>query len=145
MQRLSTIPGIDALTIASQPPAGGAAPKTLKIQGRDMTDRNNRLPVVDRVAIVPGYFRALEVGVIGGRDFTTSDGAPGSEVAIVNPPFVTRYFPNDDPLGKRIRLGSDLDRGTEDTTAPWVTIVGVSPAIFQRSQRNELTAQPTVY
>ena len=144
-ERLQTVPGVDSLTVVSQPPAGGAAMRTLKIEGRDMTDANNRLPNVARIMVDPGYFNALDLGVRRGRGFTESDGAAGSEVVIVNEVFATRYFENADPLGSRIRLGTDLDRGTEDLQSPWHTIIGVSPPVFQQSPNQDLSVQPTIY
>jgi putative ABC transport system permease protein len=101
--------------------------------------------MVGGVLAVPGYFDALDVTVRRGRDFTEADGAAGGEVAIVNEEFVERYFPGEDPLGKRLRLGTDLDRGTEDLTAPWVTIVGVGPSIYQQSPQQDLSVQPMFY
>jgi predicted permease len=146
LQRLGSLPGIGSMTIASQPPAGGAQLRTLKIDGREIADKDNRLPTVDRIAVVAGYFQFLHTGVSRGRAFTDTDGHAGGEVAIVNPSFASKYFPNEESLGKRIRLGTDFVRGTDDPTAVWATIVGVSPAIFQRQgPNNDLNVQPTVY
>jgi putative ABC transport system permease protein len=145
MERLGALPGMDGVTIASHPPAGGAASRTLKLEGRELIDENNRLPIVARVAVFPGYFEALGLTVRRGRDFIEADGAAGAEAVIVNEPFVARYFPGEDPLGKRLRLGNDLDRGTEDLAAPWVTIIGVSPPVFQQSRDQDLSVQPTIY
>ncbi|HXT16145.1 MAG TPA: ABC transporter permease [Gemmatimonadaceae bacterium] len=144
-ERLQTVPGVDSLTIVSQAPAAGAQQRTLKIEGRDMTDANNRLPTVARLVVEPDYFDALDLSIARGRRFTETDGAPGSEAAIVNEVFAARYFENGDPLGSRIRLGEDLSRGTEDLAAPWLTIVGVSPPVYQQSPTQELRVQPTVY
>jgi predicted permease len=144
-ERLETLPSMDTLTIVSHPPAGGAAFRTLKIEGREMTDANNRLPSVARLSVVPGYFDALDLTVRRGRAFTETDGAAGAEAVIVNEPFVARYFPDEDPLGKRLRLGEDLNRGTEDLEAAWLTIIGVSPPVFQQSPNQDLSVQPTVY
>jgi predicted permease len=144
-ERLDGVPGVDSLTIVSQAPAAGAVTRTLKIEGRDMTDANNRLPTVARLVVVPDYFAALGLAVRRGRAFTETDGAPGSEAVIVNEVFATRYFENTDPLGSRMRLGEDVNRGTEDPAAPWLTIVGVSPPVFQQSPNQDLRVQPTVY
>ena len=144
-ERLQNLPGVDSLTVVSQPPAGGAAMRTLKIEGRDMTDANNRLPNVARIMVSPDYFTALDLSLRRGRGFTEADGAAGAEVVIVNEVFATRYFENADPLGSRIRLGADLDRGAEDLNSPWHTIIGVSPPVFQQSPNQDLSVQPTVY
>ncbi|RPI61997.1 MAG: FtsX-like permease family protein [Lysobacterales bacterium] len=144
-ERLESLPGVDALTIVSQPPAGGAVTRTLKIEGREMTEANNRLPTVARLVVVPDYFETLSLTLRRGRGFAETDGAPGAEAVIVNEPFVARYFPDADPLGARLRLGEDVNRGTEDLAAPWLTIIGVSPPVFQQSQNQDLRVQPTVY
>jgi len=146
-ERLENVPGVDSVTIASTPPAGGGQFRTLKIEGRDMVDANNRLPNVGRITVVPEYFAALDLTVRLGRGFNEQDGAAGAEVVIVNEVFVERYFPDADPIGARLRLGGDLNRGTEDVTAPWLTIIGVSPPVFQLSRQNsqDLSIEPTVY
>jgi len=143
MERLRAIPGIDRLTIASHAPAGGAQGKTLSVAGRNLADSNNRLPNVGRVAVLPEYFQTMGLSVRRGRDFSVADGRPGGEVAIVNEPFVTRYFSGEDVIGKQIRL-SDSER--EDANGPWLTIVAVSPPVLQQGgPTNELRVQPTVY
>ena len=144
-ERLRTLPTADAVTMASNPPANGALIRTLKIEGREMTDTNNRLPIVGAIAVAPGYFGALGLAIRRGRAFTETDGAAGAESVIVNEPFVALYFPDEDPLGKRLRLGGDLNRGAEDPAAPWLTIIGVSPGVFQWNQGQDLSIRPTVY
>jgi len=144
-EQLEALPNVGTLTIVSQPPAGGAQGRTLKIDGREMTDENNRLPTVGRLTVMPDYFESLNLQIRRGRGFTEADGAPGAEAVIVNEVFVTRYFPDTDPIGVRLRLGGNLDRGTDDPTVPWLTIVGVSPPVFQQSQNQDLKVQPTVY
>ncbi len=63
----------------------------------------------------------------------------------MNEPFVTRFFSGGDAIGKRIRLGQDLDRAAEDPNTPWLTIISVSPPVLQQTGRNDSTIQPTVY
>jgi predicted permease len=65
-----------------------------------------------------GYFRTLGVPIVRGRDFLTSDRADSPRVVIVNEQFVRNYYPNQDAVGKRLRLnGSD---------GPFAEIVGVA-------------------
>ena len=144
-EKLRALPGMQSVTMASNPPAGGAMFRGLSIEGREMTDANNRLPIVGALSIAPGYFDALGLTIGRGRAFTATDGALGAEAVIVNESFVTRYFPGEDPLGKRLRLASDPNRGAEDATARWLTIVGVSPPVFQWSQEQDVRIRPTVY
>jgi predicted permease len=145
-EQLLSLPGMDSLVIASHPPAGGAALRTLKIEGRVMTDKNNRLPIEGRIAVFPGYFQSMNIKLSRGRDFRQADGLPGAEAAIVNQQFVTKYFPGEEPLGKRLRLGQDLNRGLDDPHAPWATIIGISPGVFQQPGREDaLKIQPEIY
>jgi len=72
------------------------------------------------VVTTPGYLRTLEIPLIRGRSFLSSDSAQALPVALVNEAFVRRYFPNEDSIGKRLRLDTDsLDRPN------WSEIVGV--------------------
>jgi hypothetical protein len=73
--------------------------------------------------------------------FTSEDGAVGREAAIVNERFAAMYFPDADPLGRRIRLTTANARGA---TPSWITIVGVSPTIRQRNG-SQPDPDPVVY
>jgi putative ABC transport system permease protein len=74
----------------------------------------------DYFAISPDYLRTLGIPLIRGRNFLSSDSAQALPVALVNWAFVRRYFPNEDSIGKHIRLDtSGLDR------PDWSEIVGV--------------------
>jgi putative ABC transport system permease protein len=68
--------------------------------------------------VVPGYFKALGANITRGRDFDSSDGVPGRFTAIVNEQFASQYWPGENPIGKRLRKGSQ-------TAVPWLTVVGV--------------------
>ena len=70
--------------------------------------------------VTPGYFRTLEVPLLAGRDFTDADTAGSPRVIIIDATLARRFFADRDPLGHRIKLGGP------DSTAPWMTIVGVA-------------------
>jgi putative ABC transport system permease protein len=77
-----------------------------------------------RIAVSPGYFAAFHIplvsGLASGRLFNQDDDLRSQPVAIVSRRFQARYFPGENPLGHRIRMGS----GRTDQT-PWMTIAGV--------------------
>jgi len=124
VDRLNQIQGVESLAVASNPPAGGAGGRQLRLQDRNIADANNKPPTVNALIIAPGYFRALGLGTTQGREFTEADGAPGAEAVIVNDSFAGKYFPNDNAVGKHIKLGAK-------DHAPWIRIVGISPRIVQ--------------
>jgi putative ABC transport system permease protein len=71
------------------------------------------------VLISPGYFTALQVPILEGREFQPSDDVHASPVAVVDRSFAERYFGNTDPIGHHIRIDRDK------TNHPWSEIVGV--------------------
>jgi putative ABC transport system permease protein len=76
------------------------------------------LPVLRVVAVSENYFDLLGIKLRSGRLFDSSDNASSSPVAVLDENFAQRYWPGQDPLGKRIQL-SPVDNG------PWVTVIGV--------------------
>jgi len=127
-ERLAALPDLESFTIASGIPASGAELMYLHLADRVMANSDGRPPRVATTAIGAGYFAALGLTMPSGREFTAADGDPGAEAAIVNQRFAAQYWPGEDPVGKKIRLGPNpLAQST------WSTVVGVSPAIRQTS------------
>jgi predicted permease len=81
------------------------------------------------------YFETLQIPLVRGRDFTESDATDGVQVAVVSEAFVKRYWPNEDPLGKRFLIG--LQEREERT------IVGVVGDIHVRGLERE--SEPQFY
>jgi len=139
-ERLGAIASIRAGTVASNPPMGGGATLRLTIEGRP-TPAGEQPPQVTRVTVGPRYFDTIGLRLARGRAFADTDGATGHEVGIVNQRFVSMYFQNEDPVGRRIKLVPDVP--TEPEPA-WLTIVGVSPTVRQRNVQ-DLDPDPVVY
>ena len=68
-----------------------------------------------------GYLQLLGLSLLRGRDFEDQDGLPGKETVIVSHALAVRYFQNQDPVGKQMRL---YDR--DNKPRPWMTIIGVA-------------------
>jgi predicted permease len=126
-ERLNAIPTISSATVASNMPFGGAPRRLLTIDGRVLLN-DEKPPTVPALTIGVRYFDTLDLRLVRGRGFGGTDGTPGHEAAIVNRRFAAMYFPNEDPIGRRIRVTSQNARGAE---VPWVTIVGISPTVRQ--------------
>jgi|SRR5437762_5896324 len=77
------------------------------------------LPSADMFIVAGDYFGALRIPLARGRLLTRRDGVEDPPTALVSASFAARYFPSADPIGRRIRLGTELDHGS------WLTIVGV--------------------
>jgi putative ABC transport system permease protein len=68
--------------------------------------------------VTPDYFRTMEIPLLSGRLFEAQDGPDATQVIVINQTMANRYFPGEDPIGKRINLGNPQTNG-------WLTIVGV--------------------
>ncbi len=91
-----------------------------------------------RLYMSDGFFQAMHVPMLSGRGFNQADALTTEPVAIVNKKFVQMYFPNESPLGHRIRMSA-----ARDSNQPWVRIVGVAGnAAYQWVDQ---TARPAMY
>ena len=135
MPRVASIPGVEAVAYTSNLPLSGAAGWNFEIEGQH-SDPDKR-PSVAGLIITPDYFRVINQPLIRGRMFTDSDGLPGKEAVIINQRFAARYWPNQDPLGKRIRLH-------RNGAQPWMTVAGISPDIRQNNPSGR-ELDPVIY
>ena len=110
-------------------PLGGASTRLLAIDGRAPA-AGETAPTVWTLTVSPPYFAAIGLQLLRGRGFGDNDGVAGAEAAIVNQRFAEMFFPNDDAIGHHIRL---TDVNASGSPPPWMTIVGVSPTVRQRS------------
>ena len=99
------------------PLRGDNASGTFIIEGRPADDPAD-LPFASIGSVSGGYFDAMGIPLLSGRTFRDSDSADAPPVAIVNATFVRKYWPAEDPVGKRIRFGSS-------TETRWIPVVGV--------------------
>jgi len=129
-ERLASLPDVESFTIASELPATGAGWMLLHLADRAIGHADGRPPRIATTSVGAGYFRALGLTMPRGREFTPADGAAGAEAVIVNQRFAAQYWPGEDPVGRRIRLGQ----------GQWSTVVGVSPPIRQASLHPDVDA-----
>src|ERR1700721_302592 len=86
---------------------------------------DNQAPVIDSPIVSPQYFHLLGMPLLRGRLFSDQDLEVTPQVALINQTAARTYWPNQDPLGKRVRLPVNT-RGLLSTDKPaWTTIVGV--------------------
>jgi putative ABC transport system permease protein len=105
LERLAALPGVTAAGAVNMSPiSGGAVTYNFEIEGRPPA-RAEESPEAELEIISPGYFQAMGVKLLRGRDFTNHDRGGAPAVAIISQAFARRYWPNEDPVGKRIRGG----------------------------------------
>jgi putative ABC transport system permease protein len=128
-ERVGAIRGVSSVAFADVVPFAGGPSRQLSIDGRPSVAGEPQ-PTVSYVTIRGRYFETLGLRLLRGRTFIDTDGAAGHESVIVNQRFVTMFFPNDDPIGRRIRLTALNSPAT--APAVWGTIVGISPTVRQQ-------------
>ena len=113
------LPGIRTIGAISHLPLSGAnASRGLTIEGR-VAGPDDQAGAAYRLTC-PGYFAAIGIRILDGRDFTHRDVTRGEQVTIVSRTMAERYWPGVSPVGKRLKLGS------LDNDQPWRTVVGVA-------------------
>jgi putative ABC transport system permease protein len=126
LEKIKALPGVEAVSASS------AVPMTTDgisgtVSGENSIVSPNDLPVETEMRwVTPEHFRTLGIELLKGRAFTEADGVGGGRVAIVDESFARRFYPNEDPLGKRIK------RGRLDSANPWGTVVGVVRQVRDR-------------
>ena len=141
-EQLGGLSTIGAAAFADTVPFIGAARRELSVDGRaDAPDAPR--PSVSMVSISPAYFETLGVRLMRGRAFTEADMRQGSRDAIVNERFAAMFFPDQEPIGKRIRLNGG-PTASQDTDA-WLTVVGVAPSVRQQPTLQLQDLDPVVY
>ena len=137
--RLAAIEGVSSAAFASAVPFAGGPSRRLSIDGRPSLNGESQ-PTVSYVTIRGAYFETLGLRLLRGRTFVDADGVPGHESVIVSQRFVTMFFPNDDPIGRRIRLTTV--NGSANVAPAWATIIGISPTVRQQYLQD---IDPVVY
>jgi len=120
LDRVRALPGVRSAAVGTVVPLTGNHSRTdITIEGMPLP-RAGMFPHPDYHFVSPGYLATLEIPLIRGRDFGQADGADAPPVALVNAALARRYFPGQDPVGKRFMFGHP----SADKAPEWVTIVG---------------------
>ena len=141
VERLQALPGVaSAGATASIPLRGNVMISSIQIEGQPPTDFSSAdVPQARVNSVTPGYFAALRIPLIEGRLLDARDGADAPNSVVVNQAFVHRYFPNEDPLGKRFTAGLVPRSGGPKS---W-TVVGVIGDTKQRGLASDIMPEVT--
>ncbi len=133
LDRLRTLPGVEAVTFDNNLPLSGKPrdPIAIRVAGQSREDEASN-PYVHQHQIGPDYFSVMGIGIQRGRGFDDRDRADGTPAVIVSERLAARLWPGRDPIGQRIQ--------SQSTAQPdlWPIVVGVSAPVLQ----HELDAAP---
>jgi predicted permease len=110
---IGAVPGVEAVSVASNLPLADDWTIGFRIEGEDQ----NTFHTASNTWVSSDYFRAMGIQLLAGRSFNDDDREGVAPVVVINQTFARRFWPGDDPVGKRIRWGG---WGIE-----WLTVVGI--------------------
>jgi len=114
LQDVRALPGVESAAIGRDLPlivGGSGSDTSVEIEGYVPAQGEEITIFYDRIS--PGFFGTLGVPLLAGRDFTDADAGDAQPVIVINRTMARRYWPDQDPVGGRVRIGD------------WATVVGV--------------------
>jgi len=119
--RIEALPGVESASLSRGVPVRDWDGQYF------VTDENphpaaGEVPDANYVCVGPHYFKTMQIPIVRGRVFSDFDTQSSEPAAIVSQSLATKYWPGQDPIGKRLKISGDAD----DNTQPWRTVVGVA-------------------
>jgi putative ABC transport system permease protein len=120
LEKLGALPGVTHAAITAFLPFGNDKwMDDFRIENRPLVP--GKFQSAQRIAVSSDYFATVHIPIVSGRSFNSGDGLDTPRVAIISHKFAERYFPGEDPIGHRIRMGASTA-----SEQPWARIVGIS-------------------
>ena len=118
VERVRALPGVLGAAMVTNVPMSHTEETKFRIEGQSASNYVDA-PSCEVYWVSPDYFRVLRILLRRGRFFTDQDGLGGIQTALVSENFAKVYVAGSDPVGQRVQLGSQNERG------PWLEIVGI--------------------
>ena len=132
LDAVTRVPGVVSATVDGGGPVSGTARSLLYIAGRP-TPRPGQEPRVLRHYIAPDHFRTLDIPIRRGRAFSALDSAAGPRVTVISETAARRFWPGEDPIGKRVWFSGGSNFNSPETSAEIVGVV--ADAVYEPVDR----------
>jgi putative ABC transport system permease protein len=118
LDRIAALPGVREVALTTTLPlARENITDSFTVEGRPAPA--GEMAVANTRMISPGYFQVMRMPLRAGRAFTAADDVSARPVVVVSESMARRYWPDEDPVGRRVKKGGST------STDPWITVVGV--------------------
>jgi predicted permease len=135
LDRTRSIAGVQSAATSYNVPLGpGGWQNAFHVEG-EPPEQGGRSPFAEVNAVSTGYFQAMGIPLLRGREFTRQDNDEGPRVVVVGQSMVDRYWPGEDPIGKRLKWGG------YSTPSEWMEVVGVAGDVWVNGVTSELRPQ----
>jgi putative ABC transport system permease protein len=138
LNRIETLPGVEAATVSRGVPMRDWDGWSF-VTADNPHPTAGEVPDANYLVIGPDYFRTLQIPLRQGRAFSETDTPGSQQVAIISESLAHKYWPDQNPIGKRLKMSSNAD----DKDQPWLSVVGVAGNV--RSQGQYAPFIPEVY
>lgn len=128
LSSIEALPGVNHAAAVSRLPLNGGTGSNATLEGRE----DEKAKHVEIKTSTGGYFQAIGITLLAGRDFIAQDSAPAQPGVIINNRMAEAFWPGEDPVGKRLRFGDQA----------WLTVVGI---VADTPQWAEWAAIPEIY
>jgi putative ABC transport system permease protein len=135
IDRVKTLPGVDAVGVASHTPFVYIEDWPITVES--VANAGPQTQSIDTRTVSSDYFTTMQIPLVGGQVFSLDDGPQSAPVVVVNQAMVNRYWGNQDPLGKSIKIGD------ANSKSPWFTVKGVVKDSAQVALDREI--RPEIY
>jgi putative ABC transport system permease protein len=126
LDRFRGAPEVSAVGAVNALPLTSVDQSTIFYLEGQSPDSTGKMPQVHHRVITTGYLKAMGISLLKGRDFNEQDIVNSPRVIVINEAMSRRFWPNENPIGKRIALGTEVFTGAQlNLTAGWREIVGV--------------------
>lgn len=126
LARLGELPGVTHAAAASLLPArGGYTTRGIEVEGRPLA-KDAEPPEADARWVTPELLETLRLPVLAGRGIQAADDEDAPGVALVSRSMAERFWPGQDPIGRRFRVVS------REGEQPWLTVIGVAGDVIQQ-------------
>jgi putative ABC transport system permease protein len=132
VDRIGVLPGVEAAGAASAMPFRGNDNGPFEVEGQSPERSRDGIVYAERPKVTPQYLRAMGIPLLNGRHFTWADNQSAPLVAIVSEALARRYWPREDPVGKRVSVDA------RDGKPVWRQIIGVA----KDTRHDDLTELP---
>jgi putative ABC transport system permease protein len=138
LRRVGQVPSVTGVAAASDVPLAGSAATFYTAEGQPPVTAQN-VPRAYLHRVTPEFFKTFRIPILAGRTFNESELNAASDAVIVTEAVVKRFWPGQNPIGKRVKFGG---LGSKN---PWMNIVGVINDMKYRALPNNPTNDPDLF
>jgi predicted permease len=136
--RIEALPGVESASLSRGVPVRNWDGQNF-VTAENPHPAAGEVPDANYVAVGPHYFKTMQIPIVRGKVFSDFDTQSSEPAAIVSQSLATKYWPGQDPIGKRLKISGDAN----DNTQPWRTVVGVAGNV--RSDGQYWPFRPEIY